>query len=154
VADMKNQNAQTWAGVIILLFGVLILIQSFFYSYSSSLGPGPGMFPLWLSGSLILLSIMHIVRSIKKEGGNLTRILPKGNDLRKLLKILSALVGFALLLPVVGFTVAGSIFLFILLSGEYKWYSNAMISIGVTALLFWLFKGLLSVPLPVNYFGF
>ncbi|NHM31366.1 tripartite tricarboxylate transporter TctB family protein [Neobacillus terrae] len=151
---MRNLNAQTWAGVIILLFGVLILIQSFFYSYSSNLGPGPGMFPLWLSGILILLSIMHIVKSIKKEGGKLPRLLPKGNDLRKLLKILSALVGFTLLIPFVGFTIAGFIFLFILLSGEYKWYSNAMISIGVTALMFWVFNGLLSVPLPVNYFGF
>jgi putative tricarboxylic transport membrane protein len=151
---MRKINADTWAGVLLFLFGALIFVQSLSYSYSSMLGPGPGMFPLWISGILILFSIILIVASIKKDDGIDTQILPKGDDLRKILKILSSLVGFTLLIPFVGFTVAGSIFLFILLAGEYKWYTNGMISIGVTFLLFWVFNGLLKVPLPVNYLGF
>ncbi|WP_062234616.1 tripartite tricarboxylate transporter TctB family protein [Fictibacillus sp. FJAT-27399] len=151
---MRSQNAGVWAGLIILIFGGLMFVQSLSYQYSSKLGPGPGMFPLWLSGILIVFSFLYIIRSIRKERITFAEILPKGKDSKQLLKVLTALVGFILIVPFIGFIMAGIIFLFILLSGEYRWYINLLISIGVTILLFWVFHGLLSVPLPVNNFGF
>jgi putative tricarboxylic transport membrane protein len=151
---MKKLYAGAWAGIFFTVFGIVMLVNSLSYKYSSNMGPGPGMFPLWLSGILILLSLLSIVQSIKKDRTTFAEILPKGKDLKKLILILAALAGFILIIQFAGFVIAGIVFLFILLAGEYKWYVNLAISIGVSVLLFWVFGILLSVPLPVNSFGF
>jgi putative tricarboxylic transport membrane protein len=151
---MNRQNAALWLGGFLLLFGMVIFVQSFAFDYYSQFGPGPGLLPRWLSGALILLSLLYIGLSIKKERISFDEILPKEEGRRKLLIILSSMVGFIVIVPYIGFLVAGTLLMFVLLMGGYKWYYNLMISAGVSAFLFWLFGSFLSVPLPTNYFGF
>ncbi|GAB7386681.1 tripartite tricarboxylate transporter TctB family protein [Bacillaceae bacterium] len=150
---MKRVNAGVLAGILTLVFAVIILLESFSYDYQGPLGPGPGLFPRWLSGLLIVLSGFYIFDSVKKDVIKIIDILPKGKELRALLSILGALIVFILIVPYTGFIVAGTVFLFILLVREYKWYVGLGISAGVSAFLFWVFDTLLNVPLPVNAFG-
>jgi putative tricarboxylic transport membrane protein len=149
---MIKNNARVWAGIVILLFAVTIFIQSFSYNYNSKMGPGPGLLPVWLSGSLIILSMIYLVKAMKSTKSN-ESVLPKGKSLRNVLTILFALIVFMLVVSLAGFMIAGTLFLYILLIRVYKWYINLGISIGVTGVLFLLFYKLLSVPLPVNVYG-
>lgn len=149
---MNKINAGVWAGIVILLISLVILFQSFEHPYSSELGPGPGFFPVWLSGILLVLSLFYMNESINGENAG-REPMPKGESLKKILFILTSLIIFVILLPFVGFILAGTIFLFILLFRHYKWYTNVSISFGISLFLFWLFGSVLSVSLPVNGFG-
>jgi phosphotransferase system glucose/maltose/N-acetylglucosamine-specific IIC component len=58
------------------------------------------------------------------------------------------------LLNVVGFTVAGSLLMFVVFIRQYKWWKAILLSVIITFICFFVFKVLFSVPLPVNMFGF
>lgn len=149
---MKIMRAEVWAAIVILLISFVFLYQSFSYSYSSELGPGPGYFPVWLSGILLILSCLYIFESLTAESGS-AETMPRGEALRKILFILGCLSLFLILISIIGFVLTGTIFLFLLLFREYKWYSNLGISLGVSIFLFWLFDIILGVTLPVNGLG-
>lgn len=149
---IKKMNAGVWAGFVVLLFSLVFFFQSMKYPYLSPLGPGPGFFPAWLCGLLFLLSLFYIYVSWKgtEESGE---PMPRGRALKNILFILICMILFAGLLSFLGFIASSSLFLFALLYGGYKWYSNAAISIGTSVFLYVLFHTVLSVQLPVNAWG-
>lgn len=146
---MAKWNAGVWAGIILLLFSIIIFVQSFAYSYASDVGPGPGFFPSWLSGLLVILSIFYIIESFKGKSVSNEKW-PKGKAVKNILYILVGLFAFVILFLLFGFIVSGSVFLFLMFFKAYKWYVNILISISVSLFLFWLFNDVLSVQLPVS----
>ena len=147
------KNAGALVGFLILIFAGTLFFQALSYDYYSDYGPGPGLFPLWLSGLLIVLSIAYIIDCYKKNIIQLKDVLPKGEGLRKIILIMVSLVVFYILAPYTGYSVAGIIMLMILFIKEYKWYWGLGISVVVTVVLFYTFYSVLNVPLPVNSFG-
>lgn len=147
------KNLGVWIGVIILLFGVIIFWQSLSFDIYSDIGPGPGLFPMILSGLLIVLSIFYIISSVKKIRIMTDEVLPKGKTVWKVLRIVLAVALFVILAPFTGFSIASMIVLLIVFLGEMKWYSAVGISLVTTVLVFITFYKLLGVPLPVNAFG-
>jgi len=147
------KNAGALVGFLILIFAGTLFFQALSYDYYSDYGPGPGLFPLWLSGLLIVLSIAYIIDCYKKNIIQLKDVLPKGAGLRKIILIMVSLVVFYFLAPYTGYSVAGIIMLMILFIREYKWYWGLGISVVVTGVLFYTFYSVLNVPLPVNSFG-
>jgi len=147
------KNAGALVGFLILIFAGTLFFQALSYDYYSDYGPGPGLFPLWLSGLLIVLSIAYIIDCYKKNIIQLKDVLPKGEGLRKIILIMVSLVVFYILAPYTGYSVAGIIMLMILFIKEYKWYWGLGISVVVTFVLFYTFYSVLNVPLPVNSFG-
>ena len=146
---MKKLNAGVWGGMVIFLISLLFLLYSFQYDYKGELGPGPGFFPVWLSGILMVLSILYIFESVK--GKNLSEELwPSGEAVRKILFILFSLVVFVAALALFGMIAASVVFLFLCFLKAYKWYSNLAISVGVSLFIFWLFNQVLGVPLPLT----
>lgn len=154
VHSLKKLTISVYAGIVFLLFSLVFFYQSLEFPYTSDLGgPGSGFFPLWLSGILLVLSIIYIYESVKKEKTE-EESLPKGKALRDILFILSSMIVFLVILPFLGFVLSGTLFLFILLYREYRWHLNLGISVGVSLFLFWLFGSTLGVSLPVNVLGF
>ena len=147
------KNAGVWVGSLVLIFAGTIFFQSLTYDYYSEYGPGPGFFPLWLSGFLILLSILYIIDSIRKQDVESYEIFPKSHGARKVLTIIAALVLFLSIIPFTGYTIASVVMLFILLFREYRWYWNFVISVIVSLAIFFTFQSFLKVPLPVNTLG-
>ncbi|PZE22130.1 tripartite tricarboxylate transporter TctB family protein [Paenibacillus xerothermodurans] len=142
------RNAGIWVGAMILLFAGTIFAQSLSYDYFSDFGPGPGLFPLWLSGMLIVSGVLYIITAIRKDRIDLSKVFPPGPGLRKVISIIAAVVIFLSLAPVAGYIPASVIMLFILFFADYKWYWNVGISIVVTLAIFYVFQSLLNVPLP------
>lgn len=151
--DLKN-NIGVWFGIFILLLGCTLFWKSLSLDYKSSIGPGPGFFPLWLSGVLIIISLLYIVESIKKEVILISEIFPKGKGLWNVITILFSSVIFMIVVSFAGFVIAGTLLMFMLLVREYKWYRALGISLVITIITFVVFQTLLDVPLPVNEFGF
>ncbi|MDF2962929.1 MAG: tripartite tricarboxylate transporter family receptor [Paenibacillus sp.] len=148
------KNAGVWFGFFIFLLGCVLFWQSLSLDYKSSIGPGPGLFPLWLSGGLILLSLLYIIESVRKEVIRISDILPKGKGLGNVLVIIGSCVIFMIVVSFAGFVIAGTLLIFMLLVREYKWYRALGISFVIALATFVVFQTLLDVPLPVNEFGF
>lgn len=147
-------NARILLGVVILVGAAIIFKESLTYEYYGKIVPGPGLFPVWMSGLLLLLSAIYIIDSIKSKPIALKDILPTGKGLKKVLALFGAMILFILLVPYTGFLIASLIMLLILFSLDYKWYSSIIISCIVSGIAFYVFKNLLSVPLPAGPFGF
>ena len=150
---MKNFNAGIVAGLVLLVYSITIFVLSFDFDYYTNFGPGPGLLPMWLSGGLIILSILYILESMKKGGIKLRDILPKGRPLGGILTTLAVVPLFMLIVNTTGFVIACILVLFFTLRREYKWYWGLGISVFTSVILFYVFQTLLGVPLPVNSFG-
>jgi putative tricarboxylic transport membrane protein len=122
------------------------------YSYTSEIGPGPGFLPLWLSGILFVLSIVYLCVVLK--GQDSVEPMPDKQGRKNILFILLDMVMFAVMLPSLGFTLSGTVFLYLLLVKSYKWYVALLTAFGSCLFLFLLFSVLLKVNLPMNMFGF
>lgn len=152
MGKIGNLGIGVWAGLIILLLSILLFINSFSYTYDSAFGPGPGFFPVWLSGILFILSLVYIYESIKKKEDSEEK-LPTGTALKNVLFILTCLILFVILVKYLGFIITGSLFLYSLLYGQYRWFISLGISIGVSVFVFWIFSSLLGVSLPHGLLG-
>lgn len=150
---MRKINPGVWVGIVMMVFSIVFLFLSMKFPYSSALGPGPGFFPLWLSGILAVVSLLYIYESIKGENASEEEF-PDNAGRKRILIILSNCIIFVVLFPNIGFILSTIVFLFVLLIREYKWYSTIGISVGTSLFLFWLFNKVLSVPLPTSVFGF
>ncbi|WHY01397.1 tripartite tricarboxylate transporter TctB family protein [Neobacillus sp. DY30] len=146
---MSNYRSGILAGAVIFLLALFLFVLSLQYSYSSALGPGPGFFPTWLSGILMALSIWYIYESVK--GKNVSgESWPTGRSFKHILFIIISLVLFVILFSLFGFVVAGVTFLALLFYKEYKWYTNLLMSVGITAFIYLLFNTVLKVYLPLG----
>lgn len=146
---MSKYRSGIWAGAVIFLLALFLFVLSLQYSYSSVLGPGPGFFPTWLSGILMVLSIWYIYESVKGKNAS-SESWPTGRSLKHILFIIISLVLFVILFSLFGFLLAGVIFLAILFYKEYKWYTTILMSVGITAFIYWMFNTVLKVYLPLG----
>lgn len=151
-----SKNAEIYLNLFFILFGGVVFGLSSGMRYYSEFGPGPGLLPLWTSGLIILFGIVNLIKTIKanKESMSFASILPKGSGLINLLVTLGALLFFIVIVNFVGFVISSVLMLFALFSRGYKWYWGLGLSILVTGIIYVVFVTLLSVPLPLNSFGF
>lgn len=147
---MKKLQAGAWSGIVFLAIGILFFGYSLIYPYSSEVGPGSGFFPIWISGFLIVLAGIYIFESIK--GNDSTEKFDK-EGFKKILLTVIYMVLFVLFLPVAGFNISGTAFLFAMFFNAYKKPTGLAISIGSTLAIYFLFL-LLGVQLPLNALGF
>lgn len=151
---MKVLRSEIIVSIVVFIVALIFLIQSLRLPYISEIGPGPGFFPLWLSGILLIVSCVYIFQSIRKTNKNQDfKWLPDSQVLKRILYILGCMVLFVLLIFFLGFVLTSTTFLFLLLFREYRWIKSFVISITVSLILFWVFGTMLNVALPVNVFG-
>ncbi len=146
---MSNIKSDVVAGAVVLCLGILTLILSFQYSYSGIVGLGPGFFPFWLSIFLIILAPIYMYESLKGKNVS-SEEWPKGESLKRILFIIMTLFVFLLLFILCGFMIASVIFLALLFYKEYKWYTTAILSVGITVIVYVIFNTLLKAYLPTS----
>ncbi|HEY9054022.1 MAG TPA: tripartite tricarboxylate transporter TctB family protein [Rectinemataceae bacterium] len=147
---MKKLQSGTWGGIAFLAVGLLFLGYSLMYPYKSEIGPGSGFFPLWISGLLVVLSVIYIYESA--VGHDSAEAIEK-EAMKKILLIVIYMVAYVLILPLAGFNITSFLFLFALLFKAYGKLKNAAISAVSTAAIYFLFLAL-GVQLPLNALGF
>ncbi|TXT50292.1 MAG: Tripartite tricarboxylate transporter TctB family [Spirochaetes bacterium] len=141
-----------WGSLAVMGVGIVFFIYSLQFPYTSEIGPGPGFFPRWLSGFLIVLGVLYMSNSIR--GKDKSEKLPSEKGLSSILFILGSMVGYVALIGFLGFITTSAAFLFLLLRKAYRWYVSLAISAIASLFLYALFALFLRVQLPMNGLGF
>jgi len=147
------KNIEVYVSAFFILVGGVVCWQASSMEIYSEYGPGPGLLPLWVAGLMMILGIVNLVQSLKRNNTQFDDLIPKGAGLINLLACVGSFTLFMLIVEYVGFTVSSILMLLILFSRGYKWYWGLGMSIVVTGILFFVFGSILSIPLPVNQFG-
>ena len=148
---MKNKVGLSGA-IFAIIVSLVFLYSSLDLPYSSEIGPGPGFWPLWLSGLLVPLSLAYFYSVLK--GKDSAEKAPDKKAKMDMVFILGSMGLYVLLLPYLGFNLASVLFLFVFLRQGYSWYKSLGISVLVAVSLFFLFTEGFATPLPVNIWGF
>jgi putative tricarboxylic transport membrane protein len=147
----------------LLILGGWIIYYSFSLKYYTSLGPGPGFFPLWIGVLLSALGILsgviniYVLMRYRDETRNTSSERLFGMSRFKNAGVVTgALIGCTILLRWLGFMLAIGFFSFFLLQivGRWGWRKSIVLSVIVSVGLFVLFRLYLKIPLPVGPFGF
>ncbi|HEY8528233.1 MAG TPA: tripartite tricarboxylate transporter TctB family protein [Paenibacillaceae bacterium] len=144
---MSRPIAGIIASIAILGVSLIFLFQSFQYPYRGSYGPGPGFFPTWMSGILLVLSLLCLIEALRGKNQS-DEPWPVGQGLRSLLYVLGCLIAYVFLIRYLGYIVTGMIFLFLLLIRHYKWYIALIPAVVAPLALYYLFRNFLGILLP------
>lgn len=144
-------------GLAILLLAVFIGYQAASLRYYTSLGPGPGFFPLWLC---VLLGGLALLVLVQASAGT-PEPMPKDFVARpisyaRIAAIVGGLVAVAALMNVVGFPLTMLAFFLLLLSilARRNVVETIALSIVGSFGIYHLFSDLLGVALPAGLFAF
>jgi putative tricarboxylic transport membrane protein len=134
-----------------LSYGIVIFVQALLLKYYTSYGPGPGFFPVWISGLLILLAILYLVESVKKNVVYLKDILPGLVPLKKIGSLMAGLLFFIFTADILGFFISGLILLLAMFLWDFKFLKALALSLIFMLILAVTFQILLKVSLPMGF---
>ena len=142
-----------------IVFGAVFLLLSVFFFAMTFAFPeitialSPTVFPRFVTICLFLLSLLLLIQGIgKQRKQHLER--PRVKIDRAYLKrfVLMAVAGliYTRIIRYTGYVVATPLFIAaaMIIFAEKKWYRIVLISIGVTAVLYLVFRMVFRVPLP------
>lgn len=140
------------AGLIFVVFGLLVFALSGDLPFGSLSFLGAGMMPKLAAGLLILFALLLIVRA--REGAPVATIL--WSDLPHAARVVAITAAAIALYQTVGFLVTMALLLFALTFGTERRHplAAAGFSIGAVALTYLLFTVALKTPLERGVLGF
>ena len=100
------RSADFWSGLVLAALGTYIVVAARGWTYMGEDGPGPGFFPAWYGGAMVVLSLALAVGAVLK------RHLPgasgpfRWSELGRALACWLAFVACIALMPLLGFPIA------------------------------------------------
>ena len=158
---MKKFGFDTWApdrADFLLVLG-LLLFAALYVERASHITVGfasdvlgPAFFPRLLAFLLALLAVGLLARSLTGRGPRVSRTPMRS---RLFWTVVALLVGYALLMPLVGFLYLTPLLLGAVMRilGLERWGWLVGVALGLTVFLYVLFTKALSVPLPPGLLG-
>lgn len=147
------KNTGVWMGIFLLACSGLMFKLSLGYGYYGKYGPGAGLFPVWISGGLMILSVLYILESVKQKGYSFAEVFPRGREFSYMLTVVASISILILIIDYTGYIIAGTIMLLMLFLREYKWYWGLGLSVVTALCLYLVFQVFLKIPLPEGVFG-
>lgn len=149
---MPKDLRDFWAGLLYLIIGAAALYMAADYEMGTAISMGPGYFPKVLSGLLIAIGAISLIRSFLIEGEPL-----KGFALSKIIFVTIAIVAFALLVEGAGLAIAVMVVFFISAAAStfFNWKFTLGIALGAAIFCSLVFVKGLGIPLPIfgSWFG-
>ena len=115
--------------------------------------PGPGFLPFGLALILSVFALVLILQNWKK-GESAAPFWPERTWLRPLLGVVIFLL-YAFVIGILGFIPTTFLFLVVWMWGieRIRWITLLVISVTVTAVLYFIFEFFLEVPLPAGFWS-
>jgi putative tricarboxylic transport membrane protein len=134
-----------------LTLAIVVAVQSFALKLGTLNHPGPGFFPFWGAVVLGVLSVILLV------GARTRAALPSADAIRSwmLIVVAGALLGYVLLLEILGFVIVTFLFLLLLFRLVRKgWTTSGLAALAGASASYALFQLWLKAQLPRGPFGF
>ena len=143
---MIRSGKDFWTGLIYIFFGSSALIIARDYPMGTAIKMGPSYFPTVLSGLIIIIGIISLVRSFLKTGTPIGRFTFKGLAL-----IIASTVLFGLLVRGTGLVIALPLLVIVsaYASKDFRWASSLLMAAGLTLFCIAVFLKGLGIPLPI-----
>ncbi len=145
-----------YTAVICIFFAAFVAYKSLRLRYYTSMGPGPGFFPLWLA---ILFALLAVVIFCQATFGA-SHPLPKDffatrAGYFRIGAILLSLLGTVALLNPLGFrlTTLGFYVFLLTVLGRHRLIVAVLIALVGSFGVYHVFANMLMIPLPVGMFG-
>jgi putative tricarboxylic transport membrane protein len=139
------------SGLFWLTLAIAVAGQSFTLKLGTLNQPGPGFFPFWGAVVLGTLSVILLVGAPSRD------VLPSTANIRVrvLLIVVGALLGYVLLLEILGFVTVTFLFLLLLFRLVRKgWATSGLAALAGASASYALFQLWLKTQLPRGPFGF
>jgi putative tricarboxylic transport membrane protein len=151
------KKADSITGIVLLVFSGFVIQEAWRMPASATFGPGPAFLPFWLGVLLAVMATILFVaawRRQAKEQDN-KAVFPGKKPLFAIVSVLVGLVGYILLIEVLGYLADTFLFIVFLMKAveREKWPLTLIIAVGTTVVLFLTFQILLKITLPSNMFG-
>lgn len=147
---MSHSNVDAIAAVAIFLIGVVMMVDNYKVGAGwAADGPQAGYFPLRVGAILCISAVIVVLKSLFGKNRNHT-VFVSWQRFRLVLMVLVPTMVYVLAIQFVGIYVASTVFIaaFMRVMDKRSWWKVVLISIGVSATLFWLFEIQFMVPLP------
>jgi putative tricarboxylic transport membrane protein len=135
---------------IAFLIGVAVMIDTYHLGAGWAQGsPQSGYFPFRIGAIICIVSAVILLQSLFSKSRD-TEPFVQWEQFKPVLLVLLPTLAYVLAIQLIGIYVASALFIaaFMRLMGRQSWLKIMLISIGVSAVLFWLFELQFLVPLP------
>jgi hypothetical protein len=141
-------------GAIGICLSVLYLALSFQMPMGRVRQPGAGVFPV-VSGFLLLLGSVSALWEGMKQRKSEKVELPAGSDLLRLLAVLGGVLGYLILLPVLGQLISSTLFCFVLIRAlsSLSIWRVMLYAVLMAGAAYLLFVRILMLPMPGGIFA-
>jgi len=152
--DKDRMSAIFW-----LAISLFVCVESIRGDVGTFRHPGPGFLPFWAGVILGTLSVILVVKSILKKGGETITDLWKWKGWNKVIKVIlvpMSLFIYAIFLPILGYLITTFGLMAFLLSmiGRPKLWIQVTAALIIALISYIIFHAWLNVQLPKGVFGF
>ena len=147
---LSHSDVDAITAIVIFLIGVVMMVDNYRVGAGwAADGPQSGYFPFRIGAILCLAALVVFIKSLFGKSRDHTIFVP-WERLRLVLMVLVPTIVYVLAIEFVGIYVASAVFIaaFMRVMDKRSWFKVILISVGVSAALFWLFEIQFMVPLP------
>ncbi len=147
---LSHSHVEAIVAVLIFLVGVVMMVDNYKLGAGwAPDGPEGGYFPLRVGAILCAASVVLFVRALFGRNRN-HKVFVAWERLRLVLMVLVPTLVYVAAVQFIGIYVASAIFVgaFMRVMDKRSWANVLLVSVGVSAALFWLFEVRFMVPLP------
>lgn len=147
---LSHSNVEAIAAVAIFLIGVVMMVDNYKVGAGwATDGPQSGYFPFRVGAIICLSAVVVFLKALFGQHRN-DEVFVTWERFRLVLMVLVPTIVYVLATQFVGIYVASTIFIaaFMRVMDKRAWWKVALISVGTSVTLFWLFEIQFMVPLP------
>ena len=151
-APMRGAVSERTVGavtaIVFFLVGVVMIVDNYRIGAGwAPDGPQAGYFPLRIGVIICIAAAVVLFQTLRGERGKAFVTFAR---LRHVLVVLVPTIVFVLAIKFLGIYVASALFIaaFMRAMDRFSWLKTIVVSIGVSAMLFWMFELQFLVPLP------
>lgn len=137
------------AAIGIFVVGVVMMIDNYRIGAGwAPDGPQSGYFPFRIGAILCFASVVVLFQSVYGKKRN-SKIFVSWERFRRVLMVLLPTAAYVLAIQFIGMYVASTFFIaaFMRVMDKSGWLKTVLVSVGVNAMLFWMFEIQFTVPL-------
>ena len=139
-----------WSGLALAALGTYIVSEARGWIYLGEDGPGPGFFPLWYGGAMIVLSLLLVAGTVVRNP--VAGKAPSWPELRRAMTCWAAFAACIALMKLVGFLVAFAALSWFIVAVMARQPQKVALPVAIAGpiLFYLLFDLALDVQLPTG----